>query len=176
MSQAGRETLRRGSASSCARAPVLRRSRLDSCCFSPTSSATKSDGRATGFGGVSRPDSNHGNPGPGTLGSSLAPLRGARSREQTPRLKPAQTQASPLPRKSVCSAAPGRGAASQRSQCGFAPSGREPARRHDNRPRGARPGPTPPGVRTRPDPPLPSPVAAHTPPPCRLWEGAGPAA
>lgn len=46
-----------------------------------------------------------------------------------------------------------RGAGSQRSQCGFAPSGREPARRHDNRPCGACPGPTPPGVRTRPDPP-----------------------
>lgn len=137
--------------------------------FSPASFARKSYRQATRSGGVTGPDSNHSDPEP----SPRAPLRGARSRERSLRLRLAQTQA-PFPTQARPPRNARQEAGSQRSQCGFAPSGREQAGRHDNRPSGARPGPTPPGVRTRLDPP--SPVAAHTPPPCRPWEGAGPAA
>lgn len=51
-----------------------------------------------------------------------------------------------------------------RSQCGFAPSGLEPARCHDSGPWGARPGTPPPSTRSLPPARSPPPVAERTPP------------
>lgn len=60
-----------------------------------------------------------------------------------------------------------------RSQCEFAPSGREQARCHDSSPRGARPGvPTTPRERAAsPSPRHPLPVTERTPPPPAVGRG-----
>lgn len=156
-------TRRRAKTSPCARAPVLRSSQSGPC-FPPASFATELQviyEHSTGSGGVTGPGSNHSDAEPRPW-LRIAPLPGARSRERSRWLRFAQTQAHsqspPAARRR-----PER-LTSQRSQCGFAPSGREPASRHDNRPCGARPAPTPQASAPALDPPphLPS-CGAHTP-------------